>query len=379
MGSRSDATPTAEIPRFHTLVAAQRCRLPVRGVIWSGSKAHAVELTPAEATSQEAERANADRVALLGRLQLAGIASRRAGPPRSRVTKPKLPPPPTPASRTARSSATWPGSEWTRSSRWCRSRAAALAASVGSDRITLASGYGDVVGTRRPACACSPALPGRGVPGHRLVPDRGPLAVRRAVVSRPKGEAGRCVSAHYYGRAVDISSIGGIPVIGNQQPGGIVDWPRDPLAPFGAPAFPGDLAARPVGPVVPAARPRGLPPRRLLASAYGYRRRAQGRRHRRVRRLRRRRLGLGAERGLRPHVARRGRGDPAAPGPRSTCSSALPIDAVFLDQELHVLRVAAGLAVAGCIEARREGRARATRGALRSRWPGRRRPPRPRL
>ena len=54
------------------------------------------------------------------------------------------------------------------------------------------------------------------------MPDRGPLPVRRAVVSRPKGE-GRRVSAHYYGRAVDISSIGGIPVIGNQQPGGIVD------------------------------------------------------------------------------------------------------------------------------------------------------------
>jgi hypothetical protein len=31
------------------------------------------------------------------------------------------------------------------------------------------------------------------------------------------------VSAHTYGRAADISAIGGIPVIGHQQPGGIVD------------------------------------------------------------------------------------------------------------------------------------------------------------
>jgi len=38
-----------------------------------------------------------------------------------------------------------------------------------------------------------------------------------------KRKAPRRVSAHVYGRAVDISSIGGVPVIGNQQPGGIVD------------------------------------------------------------------------------------------------------------------------------------------------------------
>ena len=38
-----------------------------------------------------------------------------------------------------------------------------------------------------------------------------------------KAKRPRRVSAHTYGRAVDISSIGGVPVIGNQQPGGIVD------------------------------------------------------------------------------------------------------------------------------------------------------------
>ena len=43
-----------------------------------------------------------------------------------------------------------------------------------------------------------------------------------AAAERKRGAARR-VSAHTYGRAVDISSIGGIPVIGNQQPGGIVD------------------------------------------------------------------------------------------------------------------------------------------------------------
>jgi len=31
------------------------------------------------------------------------------------------------------------------------------------------------------------------------------------------------VSAHVYGRAVDIAAVGGIPIVGNQQPGGITE------------------------------------------------------------------------------------------------------------------------------------------------------------
>ena len=119
------------------------------GVIWSGSKAHAVELTPAEAKSQEAERANADRVALLGRLQLAGIASRRAGPPRSRVTKPKLPPPPTPSeqNRALARYMAWVGADSVQA--MVSQSGSQLSQQVlADDRITLASGYGDVASGR---------------------------------------------------------------------------------------------------------------------------------------------------------------------------------------------------------------------------------------
>ncbi len=154
------------------------------GVIWSGSKAHAVELTPVEAKSQEAERAKADRVALLGRLQLAGIASRRAGPPRSRVTKPKLPPPPTPSeqNRALVRYMAWVGVDSVQA--MVSQSGSQLSQQVlADDRITLASGYGDVASRQdRSAGAGAPALPRRVIrPGHRLVPHHGPLEVRRAL------------------------------------------------------------------------------------------------------------------------------------------------------------------------------------------------------
>jgi hypothetical protein len=196
------------------------------GVIWSGSKAHAVELTPAEATSQEAERANADRVALLGRLQLAGIASRRAGPPRSRVTKPKLPPPPTPSeqNRALVRYMAWVGVDSVQA--MVSQSGSQLSQQVlADDRITLASGYGDVAGGRVDPRVLALLL--------YLAEAHGQVTVSCLITGHSrfvaqssadrKAKRGRRVSAHYYGRAVDISSIGGIPVIGNQQPGGIVD------------------------------------------------------------------------------------------------------------------------------------------------------------
>ena len=73
---------TSRSTRVHFLWLLSAAAFLFAGVVWSGSQAYAVELSPAEAQSQEHERAEADRVALLGELQLAGIASRRAGPPR---------------------------------------------------------------------------------------------------------------------------------------------------------------------------------------------------------------------------------------------------------------------------------------------------------
>lgn len=187
------------------------------GVIWSGSKAHAVELTPAEAKSQQAERAKADRVALLGRLQLAGIASRRAGPPRSRVTTPKLPPPPTPSeqNRALVRYMAWVGVDSVQA--MVSQSGSQLSQQVlADDRITLASGYGDVASGRIDPRVLALLL--------YLAESYGQVTVSCLMTGHSKFVAhSRRVSAHYYGRAVDISSVGGVSVIGNQQPGGIVE------------------------------------------------------------------------------------------------------------------------------------------------------------
>jgi hypothetical protein len=187
------------------------------GVVWSGSKAHAVELSPAEAKSQEADRAEADRVELLGRLQLAGIASRRAGPPRVRVVAPKLPPRPTPTERNralVRYMA-WVGVDSVQA--MVSQSGSELARQVlADDRITLASGYGDVASGRIDARVLAVLL--------YLAESYGQVTVSCLITGHSKFVAhSRRVSAHYYGRAVDISSIGGVSVIGNQQPGGIVE------------------------------------------------------------------------------------------------------------------------------------------------------------
>jgi hypothetical protein len=93
------------------------------------------------------------------------------------------------------------------------------------DRITLASGYGDVAAGRVDPRILAVLL--------YLAETHGEVTVSCLITGHSrfvaqsaadrKAKRPRRVSAHVYGRAVDISSIGGIPVIGNQQPGGIVD------------------------------------------------------------------------------------------------------------------------------------------------------------
>jgi len=195
------------------------------GVVWSGSKAYAVELSPAEVQSNEDEQAEADRVALLGRLQLAGIASRRAGPPRL------------PAAKVAAAAPT-PDEQQEALARYMAAvgtdsvetavlqSGSSLAQRVlADDRINLASGYGDVASGRVDPRVLALLL--------YLAEAHGEITVSCLIsghsrfVAQTAGEkkmkAPRRVSAHTYGRAVDISSIGGVQVIGNQQPGGIVD------------------------------------------------------------------------------------------------------------------------------------------------------------
>ena len=101
-----------------------------------------------------------------------------------------------------------------------------LASQVLADkRIRLASGYGDVAAGRIDPRVLAVLLYLAETHGEVTVSclmSGHSRFVAQSAADR-KAKRPRRVSAHTYGRAVDISSIGGIPVIGNQQPGGIVD------------------------------------------------------------------------------------------------------------------------------------------------------------
>jgi hypothetical protein len=217
--------PTSRSARIHFLWLLSAAAFLFAGVVWSGSKAHAVELSPEAAAVQDAQRADADRVALLGRLQLAGVASRRAGPPRLKaVVAPRSTPTPGEQELALARYMTAVGSD---------SVGTAVAQSgyslsqrvLADERINLASGYGDVAAGRvdpRVLALLLYLAEAHGevtvsclISGHNRF-------VAQSAADR-KAKKPRRVSAHVYGRAVDISSIGGVPVIGNQQPGGIVD------------------------------------------------------------------------------------------------------------------------------------------------------------
>jgi uncharacterized protein YcbK (DUF882 family) len=216
--------PTAGNTRIHFLWLVSAAAFLFAGVVWSGSQAYAVELSPAEAQSHEDERAEADRVELLGRLQLAGIASRRAGPPRLPATK--LAAAPTPDEQEL-ALARYMSAVGTDSVENAVAQSGSLLAQrvLDDERINLASGYGDVAAGRvdpRVLALLLYLAEAHGevtvsclISGHSRFVAQTSSEIRR--------KAPRRVSAHTYGRAVDISSIGGVPVIGNQQPGGIVD------------------------------------------------------------------------------------------------------------------------------------------------------------
>ena len=194
------------------------------GVVWSGSKAYAVELSPAEVQSHEDEQAEADRVALLGRLQLAGIASRRAGPPRLPATKMAAAPTPDEQQQALARYMAAVGTDSVETA-VLQSGSSLAQRVLADDRINLASGYGDVAAGRIDPRVLALLL--YLAEAHGEVTVSCLMSGHSRFVAQTAGEkerkAPRRVSAHTYGRAVDISSIGGVQVIGNQQPGGIVD------------------------------------------------------------------------------------------------------------------------------------------------------------
>jgi hypothetical protein len=96
---------------------------------------------------------------------------------------------------------------------------------LADDRINLASGYGDVAAGRIDPRVLALLLYLAEAHGEITVSClmSGHSRFVAQTAGEQKRQAPRRVSAHTYGRAVDISSIGGVQVIGNQQPGGIVD------------------------------------------------------------------------------------------------------------------------------------------------------------
>lgn len=217
--------PTARSARIHFLWLLSAAAFLFAGVVWSGSKAHAVELSPEASASQDAEQVEAERLALLGRLQLAGIGSRRAGPPRleAAVANPTAPTPGEQELALARyMTAVGTDSVGTAVAQSGYSLSQRVLA---DDRITLGSGYGDVAAGRIDPRVLALLLYLAEAHGEVTVSVliTGHSRFVAQTAAEKKAKRPRRVSAHTYGRAVDISSIGGVPVIGNQQPGGVVD------------------------------------------------------------------------------------------------------------------------------------------------------------
>lgn len=218
--------PTSSALPIHLLWLFGAAVFLFAGVVWSGSKAHAEQLSPSAAARVEAEQDAADRIMLLGKLQLAGVASRRAGPtlaapPAARTSKP---------SPEARQLAL-----------------ARYASAVGSDslaQVVVESSSRlsqDVLGDSRidlTSAGRSDVSSGRVDPRVLalliyLAEAHGQVSVACLITGHSrfvaqtslekKRKKPHVVSAHVSGRAVDISALGGISILGNQQPGGITD------------------------------------------------------------------------------------------------------------------------------------------------------------
>jgi hypothetical protein len=195
------------------------------GVIWSGANAHAVALSPEEEAVQQAARAEESRAALLGRLDLAGIALRRAGPPTAVVNR--LPTTPTTDERDV-ALARYLAAVGTSSVETAVAQSGAqLAQQVLSDgRIHLTSaGRADVGSGRVDPRVLAVLL--------YLAEAHGEVSVSCLITGHSrfvaqtkqekKRKVPRRVSAHISGRAVDVSAVGGVPILGHQLPGGVAD------------------------------------------------------------------------------------------------------------------------------------------------------------
>lgn len=196
------------------------------GVIWSGTQAHAVELSPMQQAEQDATHVEAQQATLLGRLQLAGIATRRAGPHVVAERKVATAAPAADEQELALARYTAAVGVGPIQSAVATSGSQLAAEVLGDERITLVPGarYDIEAGRVDPRVL---ALLSYLAEAHGEVTVSCLITGHSRLVAQTKAEkkrkAPRRVSAHWYGRAVDISSIGGVPVFGNQQPGGLVE------------------------------------------------------------------------------------------------------------------------------------------------------------
>ncbi len=163
---------------------------------------------------------------LLGRLQLAGIAARRAGPPLVDVAPERaLEPSPDAQALALARYASAVGSE-SLEEIVLQSTTRLSQQVLADSRIELdASGRSDIASGRVDPRVL--ALLIYLAEAHGEVTVSCVITGHSRFVAQTKAEKKRKepqrVSAHMYGRAVDISALGGVPIAGNQLPGGITD------------------------------------------------------------------------------------------------------------------------------------------------------------
>jgi uncharacterized protein YcbK (DUF882 family) len=239
----ADSSPAAPAPRPRRraglAVALGLLVLLFAGAAWPGDR-------PALDPSRKDARAQAEaaRLTLLGKLQLAGIASRRAGPALAASAPTRAPAVSAAASEVALARyATAVGADSI--AQLVLQSTSTLAQRVLADsRIDLTpAGRSDVASGRvdpRILAVLLYLAEAHGEVGVScLISGHSRFVAQTA--AQKKAREPRHTSAHIYGRAVDISTLGGVPILGNQQPGGVTDRAIEEIL-----ALPGVLQPRQV-------------------------------------------------------------------------------------------------------------------------------------
>jgi hypothetical protein len=210
--------------RFALAAAAATIALTAAGLTLRPDDASAPLVAPAVAAHEHAlaaRRTEATRLKLLRRLELAGIAGRRVGPPAEAVVSSAAPPPPVvkPDTR-AVALATYVQALGTDTIlQGLDASKSQLEQQVLSDsRVQIyPAGRGDVSSGRVDVRVLAMI--------EYLAQANGEVSVSCLISGHSLYVAGRpgVVSAHIYGRAVDVSAVGNVPILGHQGPGTVTE------------------------------------------------------------------------------------------------------------------------------------------------------------